>query len=282
VSLMSHAEFEDFFEPYAGNVEGFYEVAYWRFADEVIRELIRRHMPLSAGATVVDAGGGTGRWGLWLADEFGVHVTVADKSDRMLKQAIVNRTAAGVDDRGLSVLQCDLQEEGALPSAAFDAALSTYGVLSFLDDPRAAFATIAMSMRPGAVGLLMSHSYSNALGSKLNRSGVMVEELRELAETRIVRWSPGVPPLRVYSADDLRDLAHGAGLVAEAVFGVTSLVQPGPQDFGYPYDQISDTSRRLEDPEYFSTALQLELAASERANCEERGTNLMVKVRKPH
>lgn len=282
MSLMSHTEFEEFFEPYAGNVEGFYEVSYWRFADEVIRELIRRHMPLSSGASVVDAGGGTGRWGLWLNAEFGAHITVADKSDQMLRQALANRSAAGVGEEALSVLKCDLQEEGSLPVAAYDAVLSTYGVLSFLDNPAAAFATIAASMRPGAVGLLMSHSYSNAIASKFNRDGAGPEELRELAESRVVRWAPGVPPLRVYSADDLRELASGAGLVAEAVFGVTSLVQPGPEDFGYPYDRVSHISQRLEDDEYFATALKLELEASERSDWAERGTNLMVKVRKPN
>jgi len=59
------------------------------------------------------------------------------------------------------------------------------------------------------------------------------------------------------------------------------VVHPGPGDFGYPYDEISDISRRLEEPEYFRQALELELAASERLEWAERGVNLMLHVERP-
>lgn len=281
MTLMSRQQFEEFFEPYARNVEGFYEAAYWKLSDELIKELIRRHLNLKPGDHVLDAGGGTGRWGIWVAREFEVEVTIADLSGAMLREARENISTAGVQDV-LHLVECDLQDAPELPTEGFDAITSTYGVLSFLTEPQAAFDTLFRVLKPGGYALLMSHSLSNALASKLNRDGAGLDELRELAEKKIVRWAPGVPPLRVFSAADLRELASASGFEALRVFGITSVVSPGPEDFGYPYTKISAISRALEDEDYFAAALDLELAASERPEWTERGTNLMLKARKPN
>lgn len=273
--LMSSSEFETFFQPYARNVEGFYEAAYWRLSDELIKELVRRRLGLTPGARLLDAGGGTGRWGLWYSQALDVDVTVADKSSHMLATA-EQLVKAAAPRREPRLVQCDLHDAPELEDEAFDGIVSTYGVLSFLEDPAAVFRTLHRVLRPGGRALLMSHSLSNALASKANRDGAPARELAELLDTRTVKWSDHVPRLRVFSAQDLRELAADAGFAVRGVFGVTAVVQPGPEDFGYPYTEISDISRRLEDPEYFDTALRLELAASEQPEWAERGTNLML------
>jgi ubiquinone/menaquinone biosynthesis C-methylase UbiE len=279
MTLMTDEQFAAFFEPYARNVEGFYEAAYWELADDLIKELVRRHLGVSAGDHVVDAGGGTGRWALWLRRALGTRVTVADRSPAMLDQARRNLDAAGLD--GIELVRCDLEDAPELVDGSADAVLSTYGVLSFLDDPAAAFRTVSRVLRPGGRGLLMGHSYTNALTSKVGRDRAPLDELRELAASRVVRWSPSVPPLRVFTAAELRGLADAAGLEPVAVYGVTSVVHPDPEDFGYPYRTIGPVSRALEDPEYRRFALQLELAATEDPATAERGVNLMLHVRKP-
>lgn len=279
MTLMTDEQFDAFFRPYAGNVEGFYEAAYWTLSDAVIKELIRRHLGVAPGDHVLDAGGGTGRWALWLAADRQVQVTVADKSKAMLEEAARNVAAAGSTQ--VHLCHCDIEDAPALADDSFDAVISTYGVLSFLEDPGAAFRTLYRVLKPGAVGLLMSHSLSTALSSKLSRDLASPEELREVARTRIVRWAPGVPPLRVYDLQALTDLSQDAGFTMAAAFGVTTLVMPGPEDFGYPYNEISAVSRALQNPEFFRTALDLELAASENPEWTGRAVNLMIKVRKP-
>jgi ubiquinone/menaquinone biosynthesis C-methylase UbiE len=278
--LHSREEFNDFFEGYAGNVEGFYEATYWELADAVIKELIQRHLGVSPGAHVLDAGGGTGRWACWCAKTLGVRVTVADKSPSMLAEA-----ARLVADAGLvgqvDLVECDLHDAPELEDVAFDGIVSTYGVLSFLDDPARAYETFARVLKPGARGLVMGHSFSNALASKVNRDHAGIAELRELFETRVVRWSDAVPPLRVFSTGDLADLASGSGLSHERCFGVTTIAAPGPEDFGYPYTSLSDISARLTDDSWFREVLGLELAAAEIDAWSERGTNLMQLFRKP-
>jgi ubiquinone/menaquinone biosynthesis C-methylase UbiE len=278
MSLMTGAEFDAFFEPYAGNVEGFYEAAYWKLSDELIKELVRRHLGVTAGSQVLDAGGGTGRWARWLAEEFDTAVTIADKSPRMLAEA--ERNVAHLGER-VTRVECDLEDATQLPDRHFDAVLSTYGVLSFFDDPAAAFRTLYRVLKPGAYGLLMSHSLTNALHSKIHRDGAGPEELQSILDTGVVKWAPHVPQLRVFRAADLRRLATDAGFEAPAVFGVTCLTWPGPEDFGYPYDALSSISTALEGEAYFASALRLELVASEHAEWAERGVNLMIKVRRP-
>lgn len=280
MTLITDQQFDDFFGPYSANVEGFYQAAYWKLSDELIKELIRRHLAIKPGDRVLDAGGGTGRWALWLAADQNVQVTIADKSDAMLEQARRHISNAEQTDH-VDLLQCDLHDAPHLPSGIFDAVISTYGVLSFLEEPQGVFRTLYRAMRPGAVGLLMSHSLSTALSSKLSRDVASPDELRELAARKVVRWAPGVPPLRVFTAQDLTDLAITAGFAVDRVFGITTLVMPGPEDFGYPYTEISQVSRALENAEFFRTALELELAASESPGWAERGVNLMIKVRKP-
>ena len=275
--LMTTDEFDRFFEPYARNVEGFSTAAFWRLSDELVRELVRRHLHVGSDSVVLDAGGGTGKWARWLNEEFGCMVTVADKSASMLAEARATTSA----DVPVELVECDLHDAAVLPDRTFDAVLSTYGVLSFLEDPAAAFDTLFRVLKPGAHGLLMSHSLSTALSSKINRDGGTPAELRDLLATKVVRWSAHVPPLRVFTADDLRSLAGEAGFEVAAVFGVPCLTAPGPEDFGYPYDTLSKISAALRDEEHFATVLELELAAMARPEWAERGLNLMVKVRRP-
>ncbi|MFN8074461.1 MAG: methyltransferase domain-containing protein [Kineosporiaceae bacterium] len=280
MTLMTDKDFDTFFSSYAPQVAGFDEADYWRLSDELIKELVRRHLGLAEGARVVDVGGGTGRWGAWMAREFGVRVTIADRSKDMLNEAAATVASLGLTDL-VDLVACDIHDAPELPTASADAVLSTYGVLSFLDDPQAAFREVARVMKPGATGLLMSHSFSNALTSKICRDGAGAEELAELGRTRIVKWAPHVPALRVFSTTDLSELATNAGLEVTGMFGVTALTMPGPEDFGYPYTTLSTVSQALRDPEYFRTVLDLELKASEEPGWAERGVNLMIKVRRP-
>jgi ubiquinone/menaquinone biosynthesis C-methylase UbiE len=273
--LMSAEEYDAFYAAYSQNVEGFYEAAYWRLCDEIIRALIRRHLEIGPGDAILDAGGGTGRWARWCHETLGVRVTIADRSRAMLEQARRGLEANGHGD-AISLLECDLQTTRLLPPDAFAGAISTYNMLSFVDDPGAALGTIAASLRPGATALIMGQAYGNALSSKLSLGQASPQELRELADSGVVKWAPHVPRLRVFSARELRALMQEAGFEVAAVYGVTCLVVPGPDDFTYPYEQLSAVSTALEDPEVFRCALELELRVNAAEGFADRGVNLLV------
>ncbi|QKV94906.1 methyltransferase domain-containing protein [Streptomyces sp. NA02950] len=281
--LINDERFEEFFEPYAQNVDGFYEASYWRLSDEVIRELMRRHLHVSPDDHILDAGGGTGRWAQWCARELGTRVTVADRSRAMLDQAAKSLASAEAEHVAgrVELLHCDIEDAPDLPSDSFDGVVSVYNMLSFNTDPGKAFDTMYRALKRGKHGLIMGQGLANALASKFNRDQASADEIRKLAETSIVQWAPHVPPLRVFSAADLSELATRAGFEVRGVFGVTTLVSPGPEDFTYPYEVMSDISATLDDPAHFQVALEQELAVNGMPGWADRGVNLMVHVYKP-
>jgi ubiquinone/menaquinone biosynthesis C-methylase UbiE len=283
MALINDETFEQFFEPYAQNVDGFYEASYWRLCDEVIRELLRRHLHVRPDDHILDAGGGTGRWAQWCVRELGTRVTVADRSRAMLDQAA--RSLAGAEAEKVAekieLLRSDIEDAPDLPSDSFDGVVSIYNMLSFNTDPGQAFATMYRVLKRGKHGLIMGQGLANALASKFNRDHASADEIRKLAETSIVQWAPHVPPLRVFSAAALSELATQAGFEVRGVFGVTALVTPGPEDFTYPYETMSDISSALDDPAVFQVALEQELAVNRLPGWADRGVNLMVHVYKP-
>lgn len=277
--LMTTREFENFFEVYARNVDHFYEAAYWKLCDKVIQELIRRHLNVGPGARILDAGGGTGRWALWCTRTLGVHVTIADRSQNMLTQAehlVCNEGA----EQNIRLVHCDIENAPELHNGEFDGAISIYNMLSFLDNPQQAFATLSRVLKPGARALVMGQSFANAIASKFNRDHASIEDIRLLTQTKIVKWAPHVPALRVFSSQDMKDLATRAGLSVIERFGVTTLITPGPEDFTYPYERMSQISQALEDPEYFQLALEQELALSGLPGWAERGVNLLFVIQR--
>lgn len=277
--LMSDEDFDTFFEPYAKNAENFYEAMYWRFSDELVKHCIRSLLSVDAGGRVVDAGGGTGRWANWLADDLGVAVTVADKSTAMLKQA--RALVARRSDDLVSVLQCDLEQPGSLGGAVYDGAISTYGVWSFVNDPVVAFRSVFDALRPGGVFLAMCHGYLNALESKLSSGTTTAEEIAQLRDTAIVRWAGHVPPLRTFSTASFAAAAEAAGFECLRVYGIGVVVHPGPEDFGYPYSSESAISASLRHPDFFREALETEKRLAAQPELADRGTNLLIALRRP-
>ncbi len=277
--LMTDEEFDTFFEPYAKNAENFYEAMYWRFSDELVKHHIRSLLSVDAGGRVVDAGGGTGRWANWLADELGVAVAVADKSTAMLEQA--RALLAGRGDDLVSVLQCDLEQPGSLGAEVYDGAISTYGVWSFVNDPVVAFRNVFDALRPGGVFLAMCHGYANALESKLSSGTATAEAIARLRHTAIVKWADQVPSLRTFSSASFSEAAEAAGFECLRVYGIGVVVHPGPEDFGYPYVSESHISASLRQPEFFREALETEKVLAGRPELADRGTNLLIALRKP-
>jgi SAM-dependent methyltransferase len=190
----------------------------------------------------------------------------------MLAKARQNITEAG--SRAVDLVCCDLSDAPELPTAGYRVAISTYNMLSFLDEPEAAFQELYRVLMPGGHALVMGQGLANAIASKLDRDKATTEEIHFLMREQVVRWAPHVPPLRVFSAADLTRLASAAGFRVDALHGVTSLLMPGPEDFTYPYDRMSEVSLALDDAAYFERALEAELATSGQPGWADRGVNL--------
>ena len=69
---MDQKTFDDFFQPYARNVDKADNVsAFWRLSDSLITEIIKENIGkyCTKQTVVCDAGGGTGRWVVKISKE---------------------------------------------------------------------------------------------------------------------------------------------------------------------------------------------------------------------
>jgi len=108
---------------------------------------------LSPGATVLDIGGGPGRYAHWLAAR-GHRVTLADLSPTLLAIARARTPAAGPSLA--AIVEADARDLGRLDAGSFDAALALgpfYHLSEAAERERAA-AEVARVLRPG--GLLFA------------------------------------------------------------------------------------------------------------------------------
>ena len=105
---------------------------------------------LPAGATVLDIGGGPGRYALWLAAR-GHRVTLADLSPALLAIARERTPAAGPTLE--TIVEADARDLGRWESGSFDAALALgpfYHLTGTTERDRAA-AELARVVRPGGL-----------------------------------------------------------------------------------------------------------------------------------
>lgn len=279
---MDQHAFDAFFKGYAKNVDQADQQFFWRLSDAIVEEVIRKNIPetLSAEATILDAGAGTGRWIIKLARRYPCLFVLYDLSADMLDVARDNIGQAGLTDR-VRIQQGSLTDMSALSNESVDHLVSTYNPISFVDDPARAMSELFRVLKPGGVAIVMGQGYHNAIASKINNSQAPAEELAALTATAVVQWGPHVPPLHVFSKETLEGLMRDVGFATVASVGIPVFIQPGPEDFDSQNRERSKVSRALEsDPGFFQAVFDAEMAANAEPNIVNRGMNIFAIGRK--
>lgn len=181
-----------------------------------VQDLLAELVVDRPGAVVVDVGGGSGTRAVPLA-RLGCRVTVVDASIDAL--AILHRRSedAGVADRVTGV-QADADALGTVvPPGEADLVLCHH-VLEQVDDPTAAAAALAASLRSGG---LVSVLVAGRLAAVLAQA-----QLGRFAEAEAVlgdpagRYGPSDPLRRRYDVAAITDLLTHVGLQVESVSGL--------------------------------------------------------------
>ena len=214
------------------------------------------------GATVVDAGGGTGGFAVPLA-ELGHRVTVVDPSPDSL--AALQRRAA---EKGLEVaaVQGDLADlAGLVPAGSADLVLC-HSVLEVVDDPAAALAAVAGCLRPGGrLSLLVANRDAAVLARAL--AGRPDEAAHALTDPS-GRWGAADSSGRRWTPDGIRAVVAEAGLQVEQLHGVRAVSDLVPS-------AVLDT-----EPGAAAALLALERALSDRAPFRDLATQLHLLARR--
>lgn len=274
--------FDSFFNPYAKTVDKAAGVsAFWRLSDEIITEIIKREIaPYCADSSLtMDAGGGTGRWAIKLSEVLKGRFVVFDRSEDMLAKASENINKSNVSDR-ISTIEGDLTQIDDFADNCVDAIVSIYSPLSFIYNQDKAAKELFRILKPGGRILIMSHSYHNALASKINNYQAEAEELQKLANEQVVKWAPHVPELVTHSKESIEKLFSDAGFNIQKTYGVPVFVQPGPEDFDPENEKKSAVSEYLEDQDVFKSVLEIEMRFNANETVANRGMNMFMLAEK--
>jgi S-adenosylmethionine-dependent methyltransferase len=186
----------------------------------VVWEILREVLDESAKASgrdvldVLDAGGGTGGLAVPLA-ELGHRVTVVDSSPDALAGLERRAAEAGVRVRALQGDADGLP--GVVGPDSADLVLC-HSVLEYVDDPAAAMASVASTVRPGgAVSVLAANQVAAVLHRALAGH---FEDARRLLSSGQGRWGEHDPMPRRFTSGMLAELIAGAGLRVGEVHGV--------------------------------------------------------------
>jgi ubiquinone/menaquinone biosynthesis C-methylase UbiE len=273
---MDQKTFDDFFQPYARNVDKADNVsAFWRLSDSLIMEIIKESIGkhCSEQSVVCDAGGGTGRWVVKMNIEIPGKFMVYDRSVDMLEKAKENIEKAGLSDK-VTLVQGDLTDMKSIESESINHIVSIYSPISFIYENGKAASEMYRVLKKGGRILLMGHSYYNALASKVNNYRSDSEELARLSEEYRVKWAPYVPKLVTFSKESMESLLKTAGFRIEKTYGVPVFVQPGPEDFDPENEKVSAVSTYLENPDVFKQIFDLEMEHNSRDTVANRGMNI--------
>ncbi len=278
---MDKKEFDNFFEPYSKNVDSANTLAFWRLSDDLIMSIIKKYVPtdLSSCSTILDAGGGTGRWICDLSKVYKSNFILFDLSKDMLSVATRNISTAGIKDR-VSIIQGDLVDMNAVKTESVDYIVSIYSPMSFIYEKDKAVKEMYRVLKKGGRLLVMGHSYYNAMASKINNYIAQPKELISIRRDSMVKWGDNVPKLNIFSKESMEKLLNDCGFKILATHGVPVFVQPGPEDWDSKNEKTSRISVALQDGSFYKQVFELEMEYSAEPTVANRGMNIFTIVEK--
>ncbi|HET8671592.1 MAG TPA: class I SAM-dependent methyltransferase [Candidatus Saccharimonadales bacterium] len=273
---MDSDEFNSFFKIHAQNVDNADALGFWKLTDTILETILLENMPKRDGVTVVDFGGGTGRWLLKLDKYFtNSKFIVVDLSKDMLAQA-QKKIDESQYTNTVELVESDIASVEQLEDGTADYIISTYNPLSFCAQPQKVIDEAYRIVKPGGRVMITIQGYYNALYSKVNNYLADAVEQKEIFEEKKVQWSESVPKLWQLPQEDMEGMFNKSGLSTVHSRGIACITQPQAEDFDPENKQLGSLSKKLnDDPTFFKTLLEIELAISKVQGAINRAMNIL-------
>ncbi|MEU1024173.1 class I SAM-dependent methyltransferase [Streptomyces sp. NPDC005900] len=252
---------------------------YWMLSDRLLATALREDVlsRLPEDFAFLDAGGGTGRWTSFFAEEAPKSTGVLfDLTREMIQVAEAKAERRGFADR-VEFRQGDLAEVGqALQGRSFDLAFNFHNVLGFVADPEQTIKDVAALLKPG--GLLVSFLPSVWHAAFFNVGIGRLDEAEKALAGR-GRFTDTMPDMHLYDVERIEKMHAAAGLELDVLSGFPNLIYPGYQE-----TQLHGSTDQLVDilaGENFDRIFAMENKVRSAPGIAGRGNNLFTVARRP-
>lgn len=273
---MEKDKFDSFFKLHSENVDNANSQGFWKLSDEIVKSFLLEIIDNRKGVTIVDFGGGTGKWAKIL-DDFLVEseIIIVDLSKDMLRVA-ETKIKAGLYKNKISLINADMTNVKELGNDIADYIISTYNPLSFVDNPQSVIDEAYRIVKPSGKVAITVQAYYNALYSKIYNYQAPVEELRQIREKKKLFWNDFVPETWQLSQQDMEEMFKQAGFNEVESRGIACITQPQDEDWDQTNTKIGKLSKKLNtDEAFFKAVLESELIAGKDQYVVNRGMNIM-------
>jgi ubiquinone/menaquinone biosynthesis C-methylase UbiE len=241
----------------------------------VLETFLLEHIPKRTGVTLVDFGGGTGRWLSKLDSYFtDSNFILVDLSESMLAEA-KKKVSGGFFKNSIQLIHSDIAHISDIKSNTVDYIISTYNPLSFCPEPQQVICEAYRILKKGGVAQITIQGYYNALYSKVNNFLAPAEEIKAIFEEKKVQWTPEVPKLWQLSKDDVKKLFTKSGFKSITSRGIACVVQPQSEDFDPENKKVGSLSKQLANPDFFETLFEIEHQVGATDSAVDRAMNIL-------
>lgn len=194
---------------------------YWAYYLDVSWQDLKRSLPTDLALPVLDAGCGTGLYGLKLMRS-GFRVAFSDLSRKMLDVA-ERKARTQFPDRDADFVQADLTDLEPFGDGQFSLVVAQGDVLSFSSDWRRALSSVRRVLASGGRAVLSVDSRFGGLDPFLKQNDL--DGLDAFLASGTGEWLADRPeerfPFHAFLPDELKRGAERAGLVLVRVIGKT-------------------------------------------------------------
>jgi ubiquinone/menaquinone biosynthesis C-methylase UbiE len=212
-------EIEDYFDEISESYDEVFAALYFRVYDAVTWRYLEPYVPAESDAVVLDAGGGTARWAIRMAEK-GCKVVLMDSSEKMLRAAAEKVEAKGLQAR-ITLQKGDITNTG-YADETFDMVLCEHALFLF-KEPDVAIRELKRVLKKNAALVVSAQNrYVQALSSIAGKPRVdnverafkvLVNQEHECmtkdGKVKIYTWTP----------QEFREMLERNGLRVEKIVG---------------------------------------------------------------
>ena len=192
---------------------------YWKLADDLLWEIIKRYIPRNKQIKFLELGTGTGEWAYKILQEFNNTTCVlVDFSDNMLCQAKEKVKKFG---KRVNIINCDINDLNL--DEQFDIVLNIY-VLPFFNNTNKLIEVVATHLKSGGISISVGENFYNGLALNILKGNVA--DLKNVIKNNTGKLSQYVPDLIFNKVDELEDIhkRYGIRSIFKCGYPVVSLI----------------------------------------------------------